>query len=370
MEKRLRIATGIILYTYVTMHLINVSLGLHSIALMAAGRPYLTGLWVNPVAGNLLLASLLTHMFLGLRSLYRRNTLNMSATDQLQLWAGLAVVPLLIPHIVGTAIAVQVFGIVPDFAGLTYYFWVSKPTEGLRQVVLLAVVWVHGSIGILTWLRLRSWWSRFGPWINPLAVIVPVLALTGFAEAGRQALLFPGPPAATGNPVTVEALDTIATINLWCFGIYAALVAGAFALRTIRLRAHKGEVSVTYTGEKPVYGAIGHTLLEISRTHGIPHASICNGRGRCGTCRVRVISSDYPLPGISNAEAETLAWLKAPTNVRLACAMKPGGGSLVVERLIPPDITPGELRNFARADQTSVRQNPALPDAGQVEPAQ
>ena len=41
----------------------------------------------------------------------------------------------------------------------------------------------------------------------------------------------------------------------------------------------------------------GPTLLEISRMHGIPHASVCGGRARCSTCRVRIDEgADSPAP--------------------------------------------------------------------------
>ena len=33
----------------------------------------------------------------------------------------------------------------------------------------------------------------------------------------------------------------------------------------------------------------GRSILEVSRAAGIPHASVCGGRGRCSTCRVRVV---------------------------------------------------------------------------------
>jgi len=66
----------------------------------------------------------------------------------------------------------------------------------------------------------------------------------------------------------------------------------------------------------------GYTVLEASRAHGVPHLSLCGGRGRCSTCRVRVA----PLAGLpppSDEEAETLARIRAPRDVRLACQLKP-----------------------------------------------
>ena len=35
-------------------------------------------------------------------------------------------------------------------------------------------------------------------------------------------------------------------------------------------------------------GRYGLSVLEISRLNDVPHAHVCSGRGRCGTCRVRI----------------------------------------------------------------------------------
>lgn len=350
MEKRLRIITGIVLFIYVTMHLLNTATGLHSIELMQLTQPFLTGLWSNVIGGNILMIAMLIHLVLGLRSLYRRNTLNMAANDTVQLLAGLLIIPLLIPHFVGTAMARNIYNVIPDYPVLVYYFWIGDPIEGLRQVLLLVAVWVHGVIGILTWMKLRSWWPAYGPWINPLAVIIPVLALTGFAEAGRQALLMDGPPPVAGDYPTSEILASLGAMNFWALVIYGVAVAAVLIARYIRLSAHKGETEITYSVEDiKVTADQGLTILEASRANHVHHASLCNGRGRCGTCRVRVIETDQPLPDPSDEERETLSHFNAPSNVRLACQLKPAGGKLVIERLIPPDIQPSDIAKYSKA---------------------
>ena len=59
--------------------------------------------------------------------------------------------------------------------------------------------------------------------------------------------------------------------------------------------------------------AAGLTVLEMSRIAGIPHASVCGGRGRCSTCRVRVGSEGRAsLPPASAEEQKVLARVGAP----------------------------------------------------------
>jgi adenylate cyclase len=67
--RRLRLGTGLVLFTYVTTHLLNHALGLVSLAAMDAARPWFLALWRNPAGTLLLYGSLLTHLALALWSL-------------------------------------------------------------------------------------------------------------------------------------------------------------------------------------------------------------------------------------------------------------------------------------------------------------
>jgi adenylate cyclase len=67
----------------------------------------------------------------------------------------------------------------------------------------------------------------------------------------------------------------------------------------------------------------GMSVLEISRLHDIPHASVCGGRARCSTCRVRVIEGAADRPPPNANERRVLQRVGAPANVRLACQFRP-----------------------------------------------
>ena len=67
----------------------------------------------------------------------------------------------------------------------------------------------------------------------------------------------------------------------------------------------------------------GATVLETLRANGIPHASVCGGRARCTTCRVRVVSGQAELPEPAGLEAAALARIGATAGVRLACQIRP-----------------------------------------------
>jgi adenylate cyclase len=70
-------------------------------------------------------------------------------------------------------------------------------------------------------------------------------------------------------------------------------------------------------------GAAGSSLLEAIRESGIAHASVCGGRARCTTCRVRIASGLQHLPPPAALETEALARIGADPNVRLACQVRP-----------------------------------------------
>lgn len=84
-----------------------------------------------------------------------------------------------------------------------------------------------------------------------------------------------------------------------------------------------------------MHGPVGATLLEISRLRRVPHASVCGGRARCSTCRVRIDNGLDQLPLPRFAEAVTLGSIRAPENVRLACQTRPET-ALTVTRLVAP----------------------------------
>ena len=78
MTGRIRLATGLILFVFVTGHLLNHILGLHSLTAMEAGRDWFILVWRNSVGAALLMGSLTAHLLLAGWALYSRRSLKMS----------------------------------------------------------------------------------------------------------------------------------------------------------------------------------------------------------------------------------------------------------------------------------------------------
>ncbi len=345
LARRLRVVTGLYLLGYVTCHLANLSLGLVSLEAMDAARPWLTGLWTTPLTAPVLLSALIVHYIAGLWSILTRPSLSGTTQDIVQALSGLAVVPLMAIHVVAV-VMLQNVGVDVDYVLVSRIFWLSNPGYGLIQVLLLSVVWVHGCAGLFMWLRAKPSVVRTLPWLYPLAVAIPVLALLGYAQAGRTVLvegLGPVieqtriPPGAPVPDVPYALIAIVTQIVLWGSLAISALVLLARGLR--RAISQPDPVIIETRGVGRITGQTGQSLLDALRAQDQPHANLCNGRGRCGTCAVRVLATSLSLPPPTPLEKATLDRFHQGGDVRLACQLPlVEAGSLSVERLLPPDF--------------------------------
>src|SRR5207245_2492148 len=114
-----------------------------------------------------------------------------------------------------------------------------------------------------------------------------------------------------------------------------ALVAVIAARGARRLWQRRRSIRVSYPGDRAVTVPVGFTILEASRVAAVPHASVCGGRGRCSTCRVRIVRGLSDLPTASEAEQRVLARVGAAPDVRLACQTRPVRDVAVVPLLAP-----------------------------------
>ena len=341
---RLRLVSGAWLFLFAATHLTNHALGLISLAAAERGREVFLAFWrLPPVEASLALAALV-HVGLALRGLWRRRTLPRGRGEILQLGLGLAIPFLLAPHVLATGWLSRCCGVTDSYAYLLGSIW---PDAAARQSALTLVVWLHGCVGMHRWLRLKPGYRRHLPWLLVAATLLPALALTGFVSAGRETAAFQrldpqgwrelAASEAWPDPATKAAL--LAAPGRWILRGFAAAVLLVLLLRGLRaLRQRRFRVRLLYPGGREVSVPCGFTVLEASVLHGIPHASVCGGRGRCSTCRVRVGRGRGLLPEPSPEERRVLARIGAPADVRLACQLRPTA-TLHVTPLMPAAAT-------------------------------
>jgi len=344
--RQIRLWSGLLLFTYLTTHYLNHALGLISLDAMAAGRDVFVAIWRSRLGTVTLYGAITVHLLLAYWSLYRRRTLRMPAWEATQLTLGLSIPLLLVWHAVGTRLAHELAGTDDTYTLVVLSIWKLDPLAGLRQTVLLVVAWLHGSVGLHFWLRLRPWYQRHVRLIQSGFLLLPVLAWLGFAEAGREVSRLAQDPAflprliaATRPPGPIPRLvmGRVAR-GIFCGHLGAiALVLGARAVRD-RVRRRQG-VRIGYPDGREALVPAGFTVLEASRLAGIPHASVCGGRGRCSTCRVRVVRGAEHLPAATAEELRVLGRVGAPAWVRLACQVRPGRDVAVIP-LVPAGAGP------------------------------
>jgi adenylate cyclase len=318
--REIRLISGLVLAAFLLTHFSNHALGLVSIEAMEAGRVWFNRLWRNPVGTILLYGSLLLHFLLALQALYRRRTLRMPIREAAQLILGLSLPFLLIGHVVGTRIEWALTGHNSGYPEVVRSLWLLSPTIGARQAAALIIAWLHGCLGIYFWLRPKPWFPAYALLLYTGAILVPILALLGFMEAGRELAeapeRFPTPSAPASN-----ILPVMGPVLYAFFGGLLALTIAGRIVRSANLWSRR--VRIRYPNDQVVTVPAGFSVLEASRTAGIPHISVCGGRGRCSTCRVRVIDGLQDQPPPTPQERGTLARIKAGPNVRLACQFRP-----------------------------------------------
>jgi adenylate cyclase len=339
---RIRLATGLVLMAFLLTHFLNHALGLISLEAMEHGRRLFLGLWRNPAGTIILYVALFAHLGLAFWSIYRRRSLRMPAWEAAQLVVGLLVPPLLAIHIIGTRLANAIYGTDDTYTYEMLVLWVFQPMSGVKQAAVLLVAWLHGCIGLHFWLRLRPWYPRAVPFAYAGALLVPVFGLLGFVAGGREVAVLAADPAwleEASLAIGFADADGVAflyAIERWFLIAFAIVLIGTLVARALRhWLIRRRAIGITYPSGQQVVVQPGTTILEASRIAGIPHASVCGGRGRCSTCRVRVSDGLERLPPASDAERKVLERVGAPPNVRLACQTRPTANISVVP-VLPP----------------------------------
>ena len=303
MIARLRLTTGLILASFVFLHLANHALGIVSLEWVERGGTVFIGFWHQQIPSLLLAASFTVHGFLALHSLYQRTTLKMPLWEGLQLLFGLLIFPLLIAHVIGTRISSELIGFTLKYETIVGILWAIEYGV-LKQTALLLVVWLHLMIGLHYWQRLNSGYQRWLPLWQLLASLLPILSLLGFYRLGYQ--IGPADLAARSAALIEQHPTEVAFLS----GLEQQILTGYLGLVIVTLLARQfryffNAKRSAITINHPLQGAFsarrGQTLLEALREAGIAHSSVCGGRARCTTCRVRVVQGQQRLEPAGSA---------------------------------------------------------------------
>ena len=343
----LRLGSGLILFAYVSFHLVNHALGLISLAAAERGLRVAVAVWHSLPGTVLLYGAAGIHITLAFVALYERRTLRMPPLEALRIALGLLIPTLLIAHAVTTRLAFEAYGVQPDYARVVWMLWHSK--RECRQVALLVPGWVHGCLGLNFAFGRRVWYQRLRLILFGAALLLPVLAVLGFLAMLKEVSLLAQSAAwLSANVSSLDAAQTgeLARASDGLQALYFAAIGAVLIARIVRhaVESFRGDlVSIAYPG-RTVRVPRGWTILEASRSHHIPHLSMCGGHARCSTCRVRIVAGADRCPPPAPNELDTLERIHAPEGTRLACQLRPQGDVTVVPLLT---ATPSPLRESA-----------------------
>lgn len=316
LRKNLHLGSGLVMGVFILGHFSNHALGLVSIGAMEGLRDVLQDVWHSAAGTILLYGAIATHFCLALDSLYRRHTLRLPWRELLKIALGLSLPFLIAAHVVNTRVEYSLSGY---YGGYPFILAVlaDKPALALRQSVALLVAWLHFCLGMWFWMRNRSWYKKVRLPLYTFAVVFPLLSLLGFTQGMRAVEFVPTRAWFMDRPADPLMLQVIQS---W---VYAVLAFSLGAVLVIRAIPKSGRVRITYPDGGIVSVEPGTSVLEASRLTSRPHLSICGGRGRCSTCRVKVTAGADGQPEPSTLEKSTLERIGAPPNVRLACQFRP-----------------------------------------------
>jgi adenylate cyclase len=331
------------MFLYVTTHFVNHSLGLISVDLMDRALRRIYKVWASDLGTLALYGAFSIHYALALWALWQRRSLRMPLAEALQLGLGFCIPFILTAHVLRTRVADTFFGAdYGYYSALLYNYYVADLWAGLLQLTVLIIAWVHAVIGLRFWLRLKPWYERWQPVLFAFALLMPTLAILGYAEGGREILALAEEPEWVTQLQTVHpkpAPEDVALIDVLVLWVRLGFLAALIAVLTARIlrwhwRRRRGILRLTYPSGRSVEIVPGLSVLEASRLYGIPHASVCGGRGRCSTCRIRVKGGAHAMPPPSPEEVKVLERVGAAPDVRLACQLRPLG-DLQVTPLLP-----------------------------------
>jgi adenylate cyclase len=330
--RQIRIACGMVLFAYLVSHFLNHALGNISMDALASGVHYHVLFWQFPPVGMLFYAAALIHTGLGIWALYQRRQFRWKAIEPLQLVLGLSIPALIVSHIVGVRLGQALYGHQKLYPQELYAFWIAWPYKIWLMSAVLVIAWVHGCIGLYFWLRMKAFYQRAAPFLLAAAVLIPTLALLGVYQGGRSVIADSDDAQwrtdnlsqrQVGTAAQQTALDDIADYFLIGYLGLLGLVLLARGVRALGER-RGGMISLSYGNGRTVRVPRGLSVLEASLRYNVPHASVCGGRARCSTCRIRVIGDCTSLPEPSKREAFVLERVGATDpSIRLACQLRP-----------------------------------------------
>ena len=327
--------SGLVLFTYIGSHLVNHALGLYSLDVAERGLEVAIEVWYSKTGTAMLYGAAGIHFLLALWSIYDRRTFRLPPAELIRIALGFTLPIILIGHAADTRLAWELYELPSDYKRVISHLWVTD-SQG-RQLGLLAPGWIHGCLGLQYAFQRRAWFRKLRYALFAVALLLPVLSALGFISMAKEVGANIEITTAARKDLSAQSEDAEKRIAIarWRNTLltwYFAIIGAAFAARWVRNALERGRrrlITISFPG-RTVRVPRGWTVLEASRSHYLAHASVCGGRARCSTCRVRVTAGEAHCPPAQADEQATLARIHAAPDVRLGCQLRPTGDVSIV----------------------------------------
>ena len=355
--RQVRLACGLVLFAYLISHFVNHALGNIGMDALASGVYFHTAFWRFLPVAVVFYAAALIHTGLGIWALYERRQFRWKAIEPLQLVLGLSIPALIITHLVGVRIGHVLFDHEKFYPQVFFAYWIVWPYKMWLMYAVIVIAWVHGCIGLYFWLRMKAFYKRAAPFLLAAAVLIPTLAMLGLYQGGRTVVADIDAEWKAENLLrqkvgTAEQQNVLNSIEEYFLIGYIGLLGLVLIARGVRAlnERRSGMIRLSYGDGRTIRVPKGLTVLEASLRNDVPHASVCGGRARCSTCRIRVVGDCTSLPEPSKREAFVLNRVGAGADpaIRLACQLRPET-DLSFFQVFLPQVTAASLRTSAPA---------------------
>ena len=345
--RQVRLVSGVILLAYLVSHFLNHALGNISMAALATGIYFHMLFWQFPPIGILFYAACFVHTALGIWALYERRQFRWKAIEPIQLVLGLSIPAMVVAHIVGVRLGQSLYGHEKLYPQVFFAYWISAPYKAWLLTAVMIVSWVHACIGLHFWLRMKPFYKKAAPFLLAAALLIPTVALLGIYQGERNVTDSDSlewrqknlSRRAMGTRDQAQVLDRVTDYFLIGYLGLIGLALLARGARTIHER-RGGTISLSYGNGRTIRVPRGLTVLEASLRNNVPHASVCGGRARCSTCRIRIIGDCSTLPEPSQREAFVLGRVGTPDpSIRLACQLRPPTDLSFFQLFLPQTVS-------------------------------
>src|SRR6266702_2573545 len=351
--RQIRLSSGMVLFAYLVSHFLNHALGNISMEALASGVYWHTLFWQSLPVTLIFYTACIVHTGLGFWALYERRQFRWKAIEPLQLVLGLSIPAMIITHVIGVRLGHSLYGHEILYPQVFFAYWIAWPPSKMWMMfAVLVIAWTHGCIGLYFWLRMKTFYKTAAPYLLAAAILVPTLAMLGLYQGGRNVVdsdsvewreenLKPSQTGTSAEKAVVNDVTNYLLIGYFGLLIIALLAKGARAIHERR----GGMVNLSYGNGRTVRVPKGLSVLEASLRNNVPHASVCGGRARCSTCRIRVIGDCNSLPKPSEREAFVLNRVGAGADpaIRLACQLRPNT-DLSFFQIFMPHVTAASVR--------------------------